>query len=496
MIELVYPRIDESQYLHYNGFAFGPFGPNLSFVGDRIDLPISTDTLVGAKGNYHENDVMHRKSSGTLVYHPAYNSIIPYPTAYLPDQAKIPWGVGSALVTLSYGLAVDGSTKMSRTSTVWTHLGFLGRSAEGMVYYKITANVTAPERITTVGRYVILPVAPSGTSQCKCTYSYTFYSLSPTMASEFDWSTRQSFETIEKAYQAGSNMGEIPTKTSYTIYATYGIIRYSQMLTPSIIAQTVDRVVKTLINRKDNLPVEQHFGDLAMKASEQVNATRINMLAFLRDLKDVKSLIPSLRNLTSLKGASRQFLAVKYGILPTISDLQHIVTAMKNVKPNYDVNGFTPYYASCHSSSTSEYHHSELEQHIKIAIANEDNAFESLLEGLERIGIFPSLEHVWDLIPYTFVIDWFMDVGDLLARVDTNLRLIRLNIRYATMSTKLTTFMVVPLSPDLPCSGTISSVLYHRWTTDRCPVPPLSLQTPLTAASHWLEAGALIIQRL
>jgi hypothetical protein len=98
-------------------------------------------------------------------------------------------------------------------------------------------------------------------------------------------------------------------------------------------------------------------------------------------------------------------------------------------------------------------------------------------------------------VPYSFVIDWFIDIGDFLERVDTRLRISRLNIRYVTMSLKRNITRKFVFSSSFPFVGTATLVDYSRWTEDQCPLPPLTSSGTTTVSNHWLEAGALIAQR-
>jgi hypothetical protein len=137
----------------------------------------------------------------------------------------------------------------------------------------------------------------------------------------------------------------------------------------------------------------------------------------------------------------------------------------------------------------------DLVQRIKVAIEDEDSTFQALAQKVDSMGFALTLQNVWDLIPYSFIVDWFIDIGGFLERSDTRMRLSRLNIKYATMSEKTTISRSLIPNVALPVSGTLSVVHYHRWTEDHCPVPPLIPSSTPSVSSHWLEAGALIVQR-
>jgi hypothetical protein len=202
-----------------------------------------------------------------------------------------------------------------------------------------------------------------------------------------------------------------------------------------------------------------------------------------------------LKNLGSLKGAADNFLTVNYGILPTVGDLQNIYRAFHRVAPFIDSNGFDTYNAMATTSSVSDDITVTVEKRIKIAIDNEDCDFSELARKIDSMGFSLTLSNLWDLVPYSFAIDWFVNVGDFLDRVDTRLRILRLNIQYATMSHKETRSCYLLPSLNAPIYGQFSQVLYTRWTSDQCPVPTLLSNNTITATDHWLEAGALLLQR-
>lgn len=256
-----------------------------------------------------------------------------------------------------------------------------------------------------------------------------------------------------------------------------------------------------------SIPPDCHYGDLAMVASRKVILNKVNMLEFLCDAIHPTELIPKLSNLATLfstnkralrklKDVSGEYLRLQFGILPTASDLQQIVDAFTAWKPYFDSNGFST--VTAYHTRTASYGNCNrtITQRIKLAIDKEDQGLQRLFQQLENIGSLPTFENVWDLIPYSFLVDWFIDVGGYLQRVDTRRRIHRLNIRYVTMSHRdVTTQNFSELSLESPFTGELSLVRYRRWSDDHCPVPPVSLQIPTTPFNHWLEGTALIIQR-
>jgi hypothetical protein len=47
-----------------------------------------------------------------------------------------------------------------------------------------------------------------------------------------------------------------------------------------------------------------------------------------------------------------------------------------------------------------------------------DNPLAAIGNALEKLGLNPSAANIWDLIPFSFVVDWFTGIGSLLSRLD------------------------------------------------------------------------------
>jgi hypothetical protein len=246
------------------------------------------------------------------------------------------------------------------------------------------------------------------------------------------------------------------------------------------------------------VPEEHHYGLLAQDAMAKVRKNPSNMIAFLKDMRRPQDMIPKLRKLQELKKIQKHasnYLAINYGLLPTMSDLQNIVAAFKSRQPYIDRFGYRTYTA-VRTSSTSQGNIScDIEQRIKLAIEDEDSDLARFSNSVDENGFALTLENVWDLIPYSFVLDWFIDVGGFLERCDTRMRLMRYNIRYVTMSRKKMTSAKYMPNTVFPFTGELTMVQYSRWTEDHCPEPPLFSTSNNSVSDHWLEAGALIIQR-
>jgi hypothetical protein len=270
----------------------------------------------------------------------------------------------------------------------------------------------------------------------------------------------------------------------------------TMVLPPSSIASVVESVRLLCA-----LPLPEmesiHPGDLATKAVEQLDANNVNMIAFLKDIRKPWELIPKLKELSKLKTHASNYLGYEYGIMPTVSDLHAIRDAVvKNHSPRRDKNDFRSLSAGTSSSVKTSLGTYTRTMRIKLAVNDSDPAFASVSQRLHNIGMFPSLVNLWDLVPYSFVIDWFLNVGEMLEEVDKRGRVASLDIPYSTSSDKLVIQFDVPQHlKDAGYSGFINLTTYRRNTSRGAPSTPLNFEGSNELPNHWLEAGALIVTR-
>lgn len=499
MIELVYPLEAEDRFLLFKGIACGPSND----AGVQIGQPISWDSelqsISGTRGQFGENNVEHEKLAGNFVYQPFLGPGTPASTAQYPHRILLPAmdmaGNNVNGLYAQFGAFCDGICRPGYTSTALAQLQCLAMHKDPVsnrwCFYEVAAYASSPRVILSLYRYEILSV-PTGTNTFRNTVcrriQYYVGSGKDCGVDLRQVTTWGQIDAVAKSCTVSSDT------SSATVAASVYRWRRDGILPPAGAKEVIDALVATILPSK--YPVEsKHYGDLAADAVQHANANRVNMIAFLKDLRHPTEMIPKLRNLRSLKSLADDYLSVKYGILPTMDDLKSIEAAFRRLGPYLDRNGFETYSASYRDSKVIKDLTFDLEQHIKLAIAKEDSTFLELVERLERAGFWPTAENVWDLAPFSFVIDWFVDVGDFLERIDSTLRLTRLNMKYVTSSQKLHVSGKNVWSKEFPFDGSIDWVQYHRWTSDQCPVPSLSLNNTTLGFDHWLESSALILQR-
>lgn len=501
MIELQFPRVVEDRYLFFQNVCFGPFDPSGIYSGEHVAFNSTLRSLEQSRGIYGENSVEHQSLTGKFEYCPMVNGITPAPTTQWPKKVTVPvWNYLHSATTVSSnaGLATDGGVSlgyMDASRSICYQYAFSRDPLTGkwsMWIVQSYASVTRPDNIT---RYDFTTITSTSGDLCTVKSRKRFWSVTQPgfPLTKIDWRVQQTYSVITSCMgstnpysDASSSLGGSWYKARIPSYST----------SPSDMKKQIDALIGIIFPEKE-FPVEDYpYGDLAMRALNQVDSNHTNMIEFVRDLRHPTDMIPKLRNMRSLKAWADRYLTIQYGILPTVRDLQTIVKAFRARSPYLDKNGFRTYSAGETRNLTVDSLTYTKIQYIKVALDREDDEFKLLLERLENMGTFPSFENIWDLVPYSFAIDWLVDVGNFLKRIDTNLRLLRLNIRYVTMSRKTIVHgSSTGGSVKTPFIGTIEWTKYQRWVTDHCPGPTLSLTPPSQPFNHWLEAGALLLQR-
>lgn len=502
MVQLVSPSETENFYLIWLETFIGPFSTTGSHNSVKAELPSIFDKFEESRGIWHENNVLHSKLTGEFLYHPLAMSTIPAPTTVCPDQIQqkvFKYTNAEFIITAPLGKFQDGRIACKYDSGVTMKTLSLQEYdpvTGDISIWDVTVQKSAPTRVYSAFIYRLKSVIQRTTTD-GCTLKRTSQQYGGTFkAQAFNlWSDVITPDQLKAAVLSSSNHYAEGAVTSSSMSWYRGSLNPSYL--QKYVTSQLYALIATFTLGDVFFPIEdKNYGDLAMKASEKVVANQVNMIAFLRDLRHPTEMIPKLKNLSNLKTWAGNYLSFKYGVLPTVDDISSIMESFKRIAPYVDRNKFSTYSAGFTDSLTIGTSTYQLEQHVKLAISDEDDELDALLQRIESSGFAPTLQNIWDLVPYSFVIDWLIDVGGFLERVDTRLRLTRLNIRYTTMSRKRTHERKIFLSQNSPFTGSVKWVQYHRWVVDHCPVPPLSLNPTFQDFSHWLESSALLMQRV
>lgn len=495
MMSLHYPPSDQALYIMRLLPSSGDkFMLGAIYQGDydtyKVPLNFGADSIRGSRQKYGENEVEHSKEEGELNYLPILYTTVDNPTTSQPCSQQI-----------------TGFDSLGKVTTVGCTRGSLLHS-NGRLVRPFTNGVSGAMHIASLGApgsidFVVL------TTEIRSVYRYTLVRYSaPTFPSPgnlslvkttwlncespLNWRYQRTSEEILAAVaSAGPCSSEVREAQSVTV------LRPMAYHSVQMLRAFIQSAIYGGGAPNEQLP-HRSYGELAKEATDQVHHTDVNLIESFTDIVGGETMLKKLRafkGFSLLKKSSDAYLTVNYGILPTVDDISTLLKDWKKFRNRYyDKNGFETYHAGeTLSSSADRWTHTSTRR-IKVAISSNDNWFERLVQSAEEIGLMPDLNNLWEIIPFSFVVDWLVDIGGWLDSVDSRSRIYRLNIRYVTMSQKHSYSRIFD-GTEFSLVGTASRVGYHRWTADHCPLPPLSLDATPTISDHWLETGALLVQR-
>lgn len=252
----------------------------------------------------------------------------------------------------------------------------------------------------------------------------------------------------------------------------------------------------------------QTFGDLVQDAVDSTRALDINTPAFVLDFLKAKDTILGIWKVAkgdlSPKALASLYLSFTYGIKLTVADTKELVKAIKKAQrdvPDKEVSivrrravGKCRAYYTAAGMLEGTYEYS-----YKLYYDPYPDPFRRQVRQLFQWDVFPSFQNLWDYIPFSFVVDWFIKVEDELERWDHNVYITTLRIISNITSTKFT--YPLPMSFLTKADGTqllstLDVVIYKRRVSRTPPKPISRLNTPTGPFNNFVEGSALIIQRL
>lgn len=490
MIRIHYPGSDVEYFTVVNSTAFGPF----SLTGEAVSTYIESRSDLDRLDQYgipcrHEKSVYNIQIDAEVSLFHAYTATHSDPTLDYPQRIKVDkLPTGSEYALRGWALPDSVATRQSPTQDQYAFKYIDGaiavydvrrNSSSGKAYYAEEVTYRFQFNGTT-----IVPVQ---------LYHKTVTIASPDDQVDpgWDWSVPQRPADIAATAGLMFNIGTpvtFSTSTTANFYRALGTVPPLQY-----VRDWVYRVAVSMLNAHAALLPEKEEGELCLEAASQIPLTDVNVIAFLRDLKDPRSLIPKLENVSLLRDVSSVYLWQKYALLPTIDDTLSIVNSIKKYNtgpPRFRVGRAG--YSKTEESAGASY---SLSQRVKLVVSDQEKGYMSLLNRIDDVGMLPTLDRLWDLVPYSFAVDWLVDVGDYLKQMTARERLQRYDVRAAVVSLRREATLPLSYAVEVPSMGYIKMVLYHRRATSQCPLPSITtLNARPDLSNHILEATALIIQ--
>lgn len=245
-------------------------------------------------------------------------------------------------------------------------------------------------------------------------------------------------------------------------------------------------------------PNLKHDSDLVVDAVDSLNDSGTNSLEFLFELRNPKSLITAITDLGKIRGArtaASGFLGTKYGTMNTYSDLKAFYDVFNSRTGDFRGRDGAKRLSSSSTSSKvlglNQFGHSKRSYHL--GYMPYDNVLSNLIGKLESYGARPTFERLWNVLPYSFIVDWFFDVSSVLKSMDTSIALSTLDVVWSITTDSVET--VYPLLYDIRAQD-VTFKVYQRRVSPNPPTPNYFGQLgKVRAHKHLLEGSALIAQR-
>lgn len=256
------------------------------------------------------------------------------------------------------------------------------------------------------------------------------------------------------------------------------------------------RLVNTIQARASDLtPIElPSLGEMSYDCCAQMSPYNGNSLALAHDLltlkKQVSSVVSLLANWKNPKSWASLFLSAKYGIPLTFKDMKKLIISIQEM---LSLTSTAKVSSSRNWSSKGCIY----ESHYSIYYNPLDSRLVGIIPKLKEFHLIPDCSDLWDFIPFSFVVDWFINVGALLEKVDTINEFSKYDIQGSMFSLKVTR-NITPTQLGFPgYKGNIILTKYDRTISSSACPPSISRDTTTPPTfDHWIEGAALMIQKI
>jgi len=221
---------------------------------------------------------------------------------------------------------------------------------------------------------------------------------------------------------------------------------------------------------------------------EKLAIPDVNNVENLRDLKHIRKALPPILQLLrkrNIKSLAQFYLWYKYSFSTTCLDLRSYYEFFQKwiQESKSDANSKRISLTYRRDLSGPTISGDEVTRYLIITDTYS-------IGVLRTLGLDINMSNAWDLLPFSFVVDWFINLGDIFSRLDHSDVLSELKIQTVIKSTKCT-YVSQPLLA-LSCQSSCYSSYYYRDIDNKIPLGNLgvSLKNPI---SHLLDGGALAI---
>lgn len=229
------------------------------------------------------------------------------------------------------------------------------------------------------------------------------------------------------------------------------------------------------------------------------NLTSLDLKNLAKLPKKLKSLGHNIRTVKDfVHQASSLYLGKKYGYDNTVRDFASVCEYIH--KNGLSIMKYTK--SVLYGSDSIPQSDGSLELHTKMCLIPRPGANSSKVERLSNtLGLELSPSQFWACVPFSFAVDWFVRVGSSLEQLDAHaLVKTRYTLDYAVYSYKRIHNVqredIVSLQPAGSTISNLTVSIYDRCISTVLPPAPLDLEVGGGLKDHFIEAGALVLNRL
>lgn len=238
------------------------------------------------------------------------------------------------------------------------------------------------------------------------------------------------------------------------------------------------------------------WGEMATNCINDFQLFQSNGLMYTIDLLTLKSLfkgsaetIGRLMTTPSAKLAAQGYLTWHYGLRLMMKDTEELIKAIKSYS-------FRLTTRRQHRTSAVQQLDDGRIVRLSMYAAPYDERMNELLRMLNEFDFLPTLANLWDVVPFSFVVDWIFNVSSLLEGLDAQMLKSVIPIRYSCMTVKGS--LPVSLGGDSKVIGN-GAVHFYKRTFIHGPVNPripIVTPTPEGLLDKTLEGSALVITNI
>lgn len=244
------------------------------------------------------------------------------------------------------------------------------------------------------------------------------------------------------------------------------------------------------------------YGDLVRRCANDAQVIDSNSIELVKELSSLSATLKDTYALTKGKVDAKKlasiYLSYKYGLRLTAMDIvsggKSIASRIMSTRKEYS---FSRAKETCVLQSTDGQMGLVINYNYKIFYLTHSEDWRSAVKTWFDSGLFPSLSNAWDLVPFSFVVDWFTNAGNYLDAIDANTYWSLHVVPCVVYSQKQTFRDVGPylFGSDRTIIGNVDAVFYDR-TLATVMHEPSFFETVPREFSNYAELTALIIANM